>query len=217
MNIQSLIRRVSPLAVALSLFAAAFLVVLTGCKTTNTHATPNNGGVTQGTNDVVLREGDKIKVDFPGNPQLESSSAMIRVDGKITLPVIGEVMVAGKTPDQLRQDLVQRYAKELVSSKDIAVTVISSSYTVYVMGSVSRPGKVTADHPLTAVEAIMEAGGYDVEKAQLKSVKVVRTINGKTHTYMLNLKGLQSPGAPVDNFSMQNNDIIIIPQRFVPF
>ena len=201
---------------AFSMFTAVFLVVLSGCGTTKPHSGSNMGMPTQATNDIVLREADVVRIDIPADTKLNATAA-IRRDGKITLPVIGEIVATGKTPDQLRQELVERYSKEIVSSKDISVVVISSSFSVYVMGAVLKPGEVVADHPLTALEAVMKAGGYDPDRALLKKIKVVRTINGKTETHVLNLSGVQKPGAPVDNFYLQPLDIVIVPQKFVIF
>jgi polysaccharide biosynthesis/export protein len=213
MKMKSLIHCVA--LAALSMFAAVFLVVLSGCKTTAPHS-GQNMNMSAATNDIVLREADVVRIDIPADSKLNATEA-IRRDGKITLPVIGEIVAAGKTPDQLRQELVERYSKEIVSSKEISVVVISSSFSVYVTGAVLKPGEVVADHPLTALEAIMKAGGYDPDKALLKSVKVVRTLNGKTETHILNLSGVQKPGAPVDNFYLQPLDIVIVPQKFVIF
>ncbi len=202
--------------VASSVFVAVFLVILSGCKTTAPHSGQNMGATAQGTNDVVLRAADVVNIDFADDKQLNTTQT-VRRDGKITLQVIGEVVAAGKTPDQLRRELVERYSKEIVSAKDISVVVVSSSFSVYVMGAILKPGEVVADHPLTALEAIMKAGGYDPDKALLKKVKVVRTVNGKTETHVLNLSGVQKPGEPVELFYLQPLDIVIVPQKFVIF
>ena len=197
--------------VAVSTVVAIFVVALGGCGTTKTNSPKDAGMSTQSTNDVVLKEADMVKVGFPDS-KMDTTQA-IRRDGKITLPIIGDITASGKTPDQFKQELVEKYAKEIVSSKDISVVLMSSSFSVYVTGAVKNPGKINGDHILTVLEAIMEAGGFDLDKAQLKSVKVVRTQNGKTHTYVINLKGVQTPGAPVEIFYLQLGDIVIVPQK----
>ena len=215
MKMKSLFHRVALLPVALSMLAAVFLAVLSGCGTTTTNSPKNPAMSTPGTNDIVMRESDVVKVTFPSG--LPESTETIRRDGKITLPTIGDITAAGKTPAQFRQELVEKYSKEIRSSGDITVVLLASSFPVYVTGAVQHAGKVVGDHTLTVVEAIMEAGGFDLDRAQLKSVKVVRTQDGKTHTYILNLKGLQTPGAPVEIFYLQPGDIITVPQKFQPF
>jgi protein involved in polysaccharide export with SLBB domain len=75
-----------------------------------------------------------------------------------------------------------------LSSKEVTVEVQSSSIPVYVTGAVLRPGKITSDHPITALEAIMEAGGFDYTKANLKAVVIIRQEGNQTKKYNLNLK-----------------------------
>ena len=79
------------------------------------------------------------------------------------------------------------YAPQL-TSKEVTVEVQSSSFPVYVTGAVLRPGKISSDHPITALEAIMEAGGFDYTKANLKNVEVIRQEGNQTKNYILNLK-----------------------------
>jgi polysaccharide export outer membrane protein len=218
MKIKSITDRLVGWPIAFSIFAAAILVWVTGCQTTTTDHYNGNAGMPTSmvsSNDIVLREADALKVSFPGAEKLDTTQ-VIRRDGKITLPIIGEITAAGKTPVGLQKELVELYSKELVSSKDISVAVISASFTVYVNGAVMNPGKVTANHQLTVLEAIMESGGFNYKIAKLNAVKVIRTENGKTHNYTVNLQGVTS-GGPVDIFYLQPLDIVFVPTKIVLF
>jgi len=229
MNIKSLSHRIAVLPFALSMVAAVFLVVLSGCQTSSeskpgnysandaipTPSSANNvSPAGKSTNDVILKEGDVVKVVFPNGDKLDSIQT-IRPDGKVTLPDIGDVAVSGKTPEQMQKDLADKYSKLIRSSELISVVVQSSAFQVYVMGAVMRPGKVVADHVLTALDAIMEAGGFDPDRAKLKSVKVVRTEGGHTKSFIVDLRGVQKPGAPAQVFYLRQNDIVMVPQKLV--
>src|SRR5579862_1057430 len=159
----------------------------------------------------TLREGDILKISFPGSPNLNNVQ-QIRTDGKITLPLIGEVQAAGVTPIDLQQKLMDLYAPQL-SSKEVTVEVQNSSFPVYVTGAVLRPGKITSDHPITALEAIMEAGGFDYTKANLKAVEVIRQEGDQTKNYTLNLK-LAMEGKINDPFYLKPSDIVYVPEKF---
>lgn len=196
-------------SIGISIFAAAVLLLFTGCESTKLRGVDYPGS--QGTNGVVLREADTLKILFPGAEQLNTTE-VIRRDGKITLPTVGEVPAAGKTPAQFQKDLAQLFSKQLVSSKDITVVVVSSSFPVYVNGAVMRPGKVIADHPLTVLEAIMESGGFDYRSAKMKAVKVIRTQDGNTHNYTVNLDGVRT-GKQVEIFYLQPFDIVYVPSK----
>jgi polysaccharide export outer membrane protein len=160
---------------------------------------------------IVVREGDVLRVTFPGTPNLNATQ-QVRRDGKITLSLVGDVAAAGKTRLDLEKDLKELYASQLVT-KDVTVTIESSTYEIYVTGAVLRPGKVITNRQLTALEAIMEAGGPDYTKANLKSVQVIR--NNKDHVdhYKLDLKRVLK-GADVEPFKLKPSDIIYVPERF---
>ena len=130
---------------------------------------------------MLLREGDTVHIAFPGSPTFDTTE-LIRVDGKIMMPLIGEVVAAGKTPLELQDDLAKAYEPQL-TTKQVVVTVQSSSFPVYVTGAVVQPGKVTADHPISALEAIMLAGGFDDSKANLKAVVVIRQSKDGSATF----------------------------------
>lgn len=159
----------------------------------------------------VLQVGDGIKIEFASATNLNTQQN-IRRDGKITLGVIGEVVAAGKTPAQLEKDLVDLYANQLVS-REIKVIVVSSSYAVYVGGAVLKPGKVMAERVLTPLEAIMEAGGYDTAKANLKAVKVIRQENGETKNFQVNVKAILD-AKDVEPFFLKSHDTVIVPEKF---
>lgn len=159
----------------------------------------------------VLREGDTLKISFPGSPNLNTIQP-IRTDGKINLPLVGEVQAAGLTPVALQKNLMDLYAPQL-TSKEVIVEVQSSSFPVYVTGAVLRPGKIVSNHPLTALEAIMEAGGPDYTKANLKNVSVIRQEGNQTKNYLLNLKRVMD-GKASQPFYMKPSDIIFVPEKF---
>jgi polysaccharide export outer membrane protein len=163
---------------------------------------------------LVLREGDTLKISFPGAPNLNTTQ-QIRRDGKISLSLVGEVSAAGLTPEQLEKKLIGLYAPQLVT-KEVTVTVESSSFPVYVTGAVLRPGKVTSERPITALEAIMEAGGFDYTRANLKSVRVIRNERGHIDHYTLNLKQVLA-GQSSETFYLKPMDIVYVPERFTWF
>jgi len=215
MKTKSLIQYLAHWPINSLILAAACFVLLTGCETSKPSSKDMASRTGKGSNDIVLKAADVVKIIFAGAEKLDTTQT-IRPDGKITLPIIGELMAAGKTPADLKKELSGLYSKELVSSGDIAVAVVSASYPVYVNGAVQKPGKITVDHPMTVLEAIMESGGPNYDKANLKSVKVIRTENGQTRNYTVNLKGVLN-GSSIDIFYVQPSDIIYVPEKITWF
>lgn len=163
------------------------------------------------TDSLILKEGDSIRVSFPGTPSLNSVQ-VIRRDGKITLDMVGEVSAAGLTPHALEEELIKRYGDQLVV-KEIFVTVESSSFVVYLTGAVLKPGKLVSERHLSPMEAVIEAG-IDHTKANLKSVVIIRDLpTGKREKFKINL-ARQLKGEPTLPFSLEPFDIIYVPERF---
>jgi polysaccharide export outer membrane protein len=198
-----------------------FLVIVTGCKTEQHASSPqipaevtNQIASAGGTNEEILQEGDSLRVSFPGAANL-NTEVRVRLDGIISLPIVGEVKAAGRTPKDLEQELLKLYGPSL-QTKEVAVTVLSSALYVYVTGAVLRPGKITSDHPMNALDAIMEAGGFDYAKANLKNVRVIRRENGQTQYYLLNFKRVLH-GEQDQHLELNRGDIIYVPERFAWF
>lgn len=188
------------------------IFTFTGCQTSKLNESSKQIAPDQSHSEIItLQEGDDLKISFPGSASLDTTQ-QIRRDGKISLPLVGEVQAAGETPDDLQQNLIKLYAPQ-ISSKEVIVTVESSAFPVYVTGCVIRPGKISSDKPMTALEAVMEAGGFDYEKANLRNVRVIRSENGVSKSYTLNLK-LALNGNEDKPFYLKPSDIVYVPERF---
>jgi polysaccharide biosynthesis/export protein len=159
----------------------------------------------------TLQPGDVVHLSFPGATSLDDTQ-QIRRDGKLNLKVVGEVEAMGKTPAEFEKELTALYSTQLVT-KEVKVTVISSSFSVFVSGSVLHPGKIQPDHAITAFEAIMEAGGFDFAKANTKAVVVIRIQNGKQQNFTLNLQDVID-GKSTQPFYLQAGDIVIVHEKF---
>ena len=197
--------------VARVVMAGAIMAAVTGCESPQPKIIEQ---VSSYIGALKLREGDTIKIAFPGTPSLDTTQ-QIRRDGKVALALIGEVKAAGLTPAEFEKNLVKLYASEIVS-KEVNVTVITSNLPVFVSGAVLRPGKILSDHPMSALEAIMECGGFDFAKANTAAVTVIRYEDGQVKNYTLNLK-LALEGQQIDPFYLRAGDIIYVPERFAWF
>lgn len=157
---------------------------------------------------VSLVAGDVIRLVFPGAPELNQSQK-IRTDGKINLPLIGEVDAAGMTVGTLQNELALRYKPQLQSTT-VVVTLESSVTQVVVSGAVSKGGKLSFERPTTVFQAIMEAGGVN-EYGSLKRVHLIRIINGEQHTQVLDLRPITMGSQNTRPFYVRDGDIIYIP------
>lgn len=203
--------------IRLACMLLAATTAFTGCGTMpagKTTTTPKSAAEQAHSEKIVLREGDVLKIAFPGTANLDTAQP-IRRDGKLNLPLVGEVEAAGLTPDDLQKKLVELYASQM-SSKEITVQVQSSAFPVFVTGAVIHPGKIMSDHPITALEAVMEAGGFNYETANLKTVKIIRNENGVMQHFIVDLKAVLE-GKETKPFYLKPGDIVYVPERFSGF
>lgn len=205
-------------ACCMALFTGILLVIV-GCQSDPWEAfqslgpegIPKSARTNQQPQSVILREGDMLNIVFPSSTSLNTSQ-QIRRDGKIVMPLIGEVVAAGKTPDELQNDLINLYQPQ-VDTKQILVTVQSSTFSIYVTGAVLRPGEIQANHPMTALEAVMQAGGFDTTKANAKAVVIVRQVKSGTKKFTVNLQKMME-GSNEKPFYLEPSDIIFVPEKF---
>src|SRR5207249_11173734 len=116
-----------------------------------------------------LSAGDVVKITFPAAPELNQSQK-IGTDGTLSLPLVGEVHAAGKTPTELQNELANLYKPQL-QDNEVLVTLETRALPVVVSGAVAKPGKIVLERPATILEAIMEAGGF-TPSADLKRVSL---------------------------------------------
>jgi len=192
------------LTLAATTSALVLAVVLSACRQIP-GPTPEQAAAPAAVNLVA---GDVIKLAFPGAPELNQSQK-IRTDGRVNLPLIGEVDAAGKTVRSLQDELRQRYKSELKTST-VMVTLESAVTQVVISGAVARPGKLTFERPTTVFQAIMEAGGAN-EFGSLRNVHLVRLINGQQQTEVLDLRPVTS-GRPTNPYYVRDGDVIYVPR-----
>jgi polysaccharide export outer membrane protein len=158
------------------------------------------------TTPVALSPGDVIKLTFPAASDLNQSQK-IRADGKVSLPLVGEVTAAGKKLLDFQNELTGLYKSQLRNS-DVVVTLESATATVVVSGYVNKPGKFSFDRPTTVFQAIMEAGGVS-EYGSLSNVHLVRIVNRQQRTQILNIKDAMSGRTTTVNY-VKDGDVVYV-------
>jgi polysaccharide biosynthesis/export protein len=157
---------------------------------------------------VILASGDVVKLTFSSAPELNQAQK-IRADGKLSLPLVGEVDAAGKTVGQLQSELIQLYKAQL-KTPEVTVSLETSITTVVVSGAVNKPGKIAFERPTTVFQAIMEAGGPS-EFGTLKHVRLVRTVNGVQKSQVMNVHDTLI-GQGTKPFYVRDGDVLYVPQ-----
>ena len=186
----------------------ALALLMTGCKSPQPSALTPEETTPYGS--IKLAEGDALIITFPGSPNLDTSQ-QVRRDGKIALQLIGEVEAVGKSPSELEKDILALYGDQLVL-KEVSVLLQSSAFPVYVSGAVGRPGKILSNRPITALEAIMEVGGFAMGAANMKAVVVLRQDGDSLRHYVVDLKSVLR-GEISQRFYLRPADIVYVPEK----
>ncbi len=137
-----------------------------------------------------------------------SRTVPVRIDGKISLPLIDEVQAAGMTPLQLKEELIKRF-REYVDIPNVSVMVMeANSFKVFVSGQVRGPGVVRLRSETSMLQLIPMVGGF-TEWADEKKVLVIRKEDGKEKRYTVNYKKIVKGTEP--NFILRSGDTVIVP------
>jgi len=156
-------------------------------------------------NTFVLGPEDIIVVQVWREPEF-SRTAVIRPDGRITMPLIKEVVASGQTPNQLGAQLAKRLS-EYIKDPQVDVTVIQiRSQKYYITGEVNKAGSFPLAVPTRVLEALMNAGGFR-DFANTKKIVILRKGERLKFNYKEVIKGKNTE----QNIFLENGDYIIVP------
>ena len=156
--------------------------------------------------------GDILQIFVWRNPEL-TVSVPVRPDGKVTTPLVADMVAIGKTPSQLAQD-IEKVLSEYIRTPQVSVivTTAQSQFSqVKVVGQVTQPRSLPFRSGMTVLDAVLEAGGMG-QFAAGNRAKIVRTESGKTVEIKVRLSDLVDDGDLTQNVALQPGDLIVIPE-----
>ena len=134
----------------------------------------------------------------------------VRMDGKISIPLIDDILAAGKTPSRLKEELTQKL-KEFIDNPTVSVVVMeANSFKVYVSGQVRTPGVYRLRSETSIAQIISMAGGL-TEWANPKKINVIRKEDGKEKRIVVNFKKVIQGEDLSANLILKAGDTIIVP------
>jgi polysaccharide export outer membrane protein len=158
--------------------------------------------------DYVIGAEDMLDVVFWTAKEM-SHQVLVRPDGKISLPLIGDIDAAGLTPERLAVSL-KKAAEQFVRDGDVTVIVTEiHSRKVYVVGEVSKPGTITLGSEMTVLQALGEAGGF-LEGASKGNVTIVRNEAGGARRFTFNYNDVVRGKNVQQNIKLLPGDTILV-------
>lgn len=197
-----------------ALLLVPLLAALAACNSrvaTNPSPIP---AATTATQAYRIEPGDELDIRFFYNPEL-NEEVMVRPDGSISLPLVGEVRAAGRTPTEVEQNLRDQYSREL---RQTAITVIVKGFAgqrVYVDGEVGTPQMVNIAGNLTAMQAVASAGGFKPSARKGEVLVIRRTGGPKPAVIPVNLDEVISGADTSQDIVLEPYDIVFVPKRAI--
>src|SRR6267378_4296430 len=185
-------------------------------KTTKTESTRSTAERPEGVNppakagkDYIIGADDVLDVSVWKEQEL-TRSLQVRPDGKISMPLLGDVQAAGLTPGQLAQNVSDRLKKYLTAPQVTVILTQINSQRVYVTGEVKRPGAYPVLPGMTILQAISSAGGLTTF-ANSKKIFLMRDENHIQTKYPFSYKEVLDGRKAEENLPVKAGDTIVVP------
>jgi polysaccharide biosynthesis/export protein len=189
------------------------LVVLCGCTPPVSHPTEAQAAAaavaTPDQEKYLLGPEDAVEISVWKEPDL-TKQLVVRPDGKITYPLIGEVQAAGKTVKQLQAEILKRLEKYVTDAHVTVILLKAQNYKIYVTGKVNKPGEFVIGKPVNVLQAISMAGGL-TPFASPGSITVLRSLGGKEEVYPFNYKDVAKGQFLEQNRTLLPGDVVVVP------
>lgn len=199
-------------ATCTTIAAVSLLVGLSACASTGSVNPPAPAVASKADYNYLVGPGDTLNITVWRNPEL-SSTVPVRPDGKVSTPLVDELVAQGKTPMQIARDVEQALGKYV---RDPVVTVVVTSFVgpyseqIRVVGEAARPQFLPYKQKMTVMDVMIAAGGL-TDFADGNKATIVRASEGNKR-YNVRLKDLIRGGDISANVEMLPGDILIIPQ-----
>ena len=153
---------------------------------------------------------DVISVSVWKEPDFSNTAVPVRPDGMVSLPLLGDVQAAGKTPSQLSEDITVKLKKYIEEPRVTVVVTGMNSRRVFILGEVNHPGPTGMSANMTVLQAISATGG-PTAYANTKKIAVLRTEQGKQSKYLFNYKEVIKGNNQDQNIQLKPGDTIVVP------
>lgn len=195
-----------------ALLVVPLLLVAAGCSSTSGGASNVAAQLPAASAEYVIGPGDILRVFVLRNPEL-TAEVPVRPDGKISTPLVNDMIAVGKSASQLGRDVEQALA-EYVRNPSVSIIVVRPTGAlgqVRVVGQAVSPRAIPFRSGITVLDVIIEVGGLS-QYAAGNRAKVIRVEDGVSREIRVKLDNLLNKGDVTQNIAMQAGDILFIPE-----
>jgi polysaccharide export outer membrane protein len=187
------------------------LAALIGCSSAGTRPSDACAQPTSASPEYIIGPGDELDVFVWRNPDL-STSIPVRPDGRISMPLVEDMVAVDKTPTQLARD-IETILAEFIREPTVNIIVRSTggATQIQVVGSVLTPQAVVYREGLTVLDAVVAAGGLS-DFAAGNRAAIVRTVDGQPLECRVRLDDLINDGDITQNIRLRPGDVVLVPE-----
>jgi len=157
----------------------------------------------------IIGKGDVLEISVWNEPEV-SRRVKVRIDGRISMPLVDEIHAAGMTPMELKEVITGRLSEYI----EVPVVTImiheKATKSYYVLGEVSRPGEFTLTDDITVLQALAMAGGF-TEWADKRNLLLLRKSEHGEQRIKINYRDIVSGKDPEKNLSIVSGDTLVVP------
>lgn len=188
------------------------LLALAGCSSKSVAPPPSSAGVLD---EYRIGVGDALRINVWRNAEL-SSEVPVRPDGKVSLPLIGDIQASGQTTTELSAALTEALT-EYVRNPQVTVIVTNPSSSdfqrrVRITGAVGSPQSVAYREGMTVLDLVLLAGGPN-QFASANRARLYRQVDGEIQVFPIRLRDLIEKGKVDTNYPLEPSDIVTVPER----
>jgi polysaccharide export outer membrane protein len=160
--------------------------------------------------EYLIGAGDVVQVSVWGEQSASVPSAVVRPDGKISMPLLKEVAVAGLTPAQAEKAIAEQLDQFIKGANVTVVVSQINSKKIYLLGAVKKEGTISFTYRMTVMQALSEAGGL-TDYAKRKKIYVIRIENGKEYKLPFDYDAVVKGERVELNIPLEPGDTIVVP------
>lgn len=157
----------------------------------------------------IVQPGDVLTISVWREKDLQGEVA-VRPDGGINFPLAGDIVVAGKTIEQIQKDIAAKLTKYVPDPVVTATVKQSQGNKIYVVGKVNKPGEFASNRTIDVMQALSMAGGPN-PFASVNKIKILRRVNGEQKTFMFKYSQVEKGKNLEQNIVLQGGDIVVVP------
>lgn len=157
-----------------------------------------------------LNAGDILQVSIWREPEL-SREVLVRPDGKINFPLVGDINAAGRTPEDVQAEIVERLDQYIPDAVATVAVINVAGNKIYVLGKVLRPGEFTATSSIDVMQALAMAGGLNQFAAGNKIKVLRRDADGRQRAIAFRYSDVEDGRNLQNNIILKSGDVVIVP------